>query len=30
MDGEGRRFFGWSTKYDEWVSATDARIAQYF
>jgi len=29
LDSEGRRFSGWSSKYDEWLSATDPRITKY-
>ena len=29
LDSDGNRFSGWSAKYDEWLSATDARITKY-
>lgn len=25
-DTEGRRFFGWSSRYDEWLSVTNPRV----
>jgi len=27
VDQEGRRFFGWSSKYDEWLTVTNPRVA---
>lgn len=29
FDVEGRKFVGWSSRYDEWLSATNPRVQPY-
>ena len=29
FDSEGRKFKGWSSKYDEWLTVTNPRIAKF-
>ena len=30
IDTEGRRFFGWSSRYDEWLTVTNPRVQPYY